>query len=568
MSDFNNNIAIIGMACHYPGAPNLAAFWQNLVNGVESISRFSKEELLSAGVNPELVADPNYVPAYGWLDGIDEFDAPFFGLTPREAELLDPQQRLFLMCAWHALEDAAVNPQIEKRPVGVFAGAGQAIYYQENILTNRKLVAEMGAFQTTLSNDKDFLATRTSYKLNLKGPSLSVQTACSTSLVAIHLANQSLLNGECDLALAGGSSIVTTSKSGYLYSNEGLFSPDGHCRAFDAQAGGMVGGDGVGAVVLKRLEDALAEGDTIYAVIKGTAVNNDGADKIGYTAPSIEGQAAVILEAQAVADVHPDTITMIEAHGTGTPLGDPIEVAALTAAFRTRTVATGYCALGTVKTNIGHTNAAAGVAGIIKTALSLHHKTIPPSLNFITSNPEINFEQSPFYVNTSPTAWTAEHSPRRAGVSSFGLGGTNAHAILEEAPLQSPSGPSRPYQLLTLSAKTETALARQTAGLSTFLQNNPNINLADVAHTLQIGRQRLGCQRAVVVQSPAEAVEKLKDASAASGWTTATDTTDLPLAFMLRQAANRRGTYADRGSRRRFGGRSHRHAGTLSSSAS
>ncbi len=533
MSDFNNDIAIIGMACHYPGAANIAAFWQNLITGVESISRFSDEELLEAGVDPAELADPNYVPAYGWLEGIDQFDAPFFGLTPREAQLLDPQQRLFLMCAWTALEDAAVDPQQEERPIGVFAGAGQPIYYQENILSNQALVDEMGAFQTTISNDKDFMATRISYKLNLKGPSLNVQTACSTSLVAVHLALQSLLSGECDLALAGGSSIVTTGKTGYLYSNEGLFAPDGHCRAFDAEAGGMVGGDGVGAVVLKRLEDAQIEGDTIYAVIKGSAVNNDGANKIGFTAPSVEGQAAAILEAQAVADVLPETITMIEAHGTGTPLGDPIELAGLTAAFRTQTADTNYCAIGSVKTNIGHTNAAAGVAGIIKTALALHHQMIPPSLNFKTPNPEIDFEGSPFYVNTNAKPWTAGTMPRRAGVSSFGLGGTNAHAILEETPAQLPSGPSRPYQLLTLSAKTEKALTTRMKSLAAHMKANPETNLADVAHTLQQGRQRLRFRRTAVHQTVPDAIEWLEDTAEKGIWASAKATSDPPLAFIF-----------------------------------
>ncbi|RMF30773.1 MAG: polyketide synthase, partial [Chloroflexi bacterium] len=415
-------IAIIGMAGRFPGARNLDEFWQNLRDGVESITFFTDEEAIAAGVDPALVKNPHYVKANGVLEDVELFDAAFFGFNPREAEIMDPQHRLFLECAWEALENAGYDPETFDGLIGVYAGASLSTYLLFHLLPNREVVESVHSDQIAIGNGRDYLPTRVSYKLNLRGPSVNVQTACSTSLVAVHLACQALLNYECDIALAGGVSVDVPQKRGYLYLEGGISSPDGHCRAFDARAQGTVGGNGVGIVVLKRLEDALADGDTIHAVIKGSAINNDGSLKVGYTAPSVEGQAEVIATAQALAGVDPETITYIEAHGTGTALGDPIEIAALTQVFRAGTQARGFCAIGSVKTNIGHLDAAAGVAGLIKTVLALKHRMIPPSLNFERPNPQIDFEHSPFYVNTRLREWEppAEGIPRRAGVSSFG----------------------------------------------------------------------------------------------------------------------------------------------------
>ena len=438
-----SDIAIIGMACRFPGAGTVEDFWNNLCLGRESITFFSEEELLAAGVDSGLLQNPDYVKAGTVLPGYDEFDAPFFGLTPRDAEVLDPQQRLFLECAWEALEDAGYGGAT-KGSVGVYAGAGMSGYLLNNLTPNRDLFDAIAAFQIMSENDSNFLATRVSYKLNLQGPSINVQTACSTSLVAVHLACQSLLAGECAMALAGGVSVQIPHVRGYLYQPGMIYSPDGHCRAFAEGAQGTIGGNGLGIVVLKRLSAALSDRDPIYAVIKSTAINNDGALKVSYTAPSVDGQARVIREAQALAGVEPETIAYIEAHGTGTALGDPIELAALTQAFRTSR--RGYCAIGSVKTNIGHADTAAGVAGLIKTALATQHGLIPASLHFERPNPAIPFADTPFYVNTRLTEWPkggGTTSRRRAGVSSFGVGGTNAHVIVEEAPLPPASGPSR-----------------------------------------------------------------------------------------------------------------------------
>ncbi len=427
-----SEIAIIGMAGRFPGAKNIDEFWQNLQSGIESISVFTNEELLAFGVDAATLNNPNFVKARAILEDIELFDAAFFGFNPREAEITDPQHRLFLECASVALENAGYDSENYKGSVGVYAGASLSTYLLD-IYSNEDIIKFIDSHQLAIAGDKDYLTTRVSYKLNLEGPSYTVQTACSTSLVAVHLASQSLLNGECDIALAGGVSI--SSSRGYLYKEGGIGSPDGHCRAFDAQAQGTVGGEGVGIVVLKRLDDALADGDTIHAIIKGSAVNNDGSFKVSYTAPRIDGQAKVIRTAQVVAEVEPETITYVEAHGTGTSLGDPIEIAALTQAFRATTEKKSFCAIGSVKTNIGHLDAAAGVTGLIKTVLALKHQQIPPSLHFQEPSPQIDFANSPFYVNTKLTEWTTNGIPRRAGVSSFGIGGTNAHVILEEAPV-------------------------------------------------------------------------------------------------------------------------------------
>ncbi len=398
---------------------------------MESIATYSHEQLQQLGVEPSLLSHPQYVGAGGVLEQIDQFDANFFGLNPREAEILDPQHRLFLEAAWEALEKAGYDAEQYPGAIAVYAGTAINSYLL-NLYTNPVIQESVSPYQLFLASDKDFLTTRVSYHLNLKGPSVDVQTACSTSLVAVHLACQSLLSGECDMALAGG--VAVSPQVGYLYQEGGIYSPDGHCRAFDAQAQGTVSGSGLGIVVLKRLEDALRDRDTLYAVIKGSAINNDGALKVSYTAPSIEAQAQVIQTAQLMAEVEPQTITYIEAHGTGTALGDPIEIAALTQAFRNTTQP---CAIGSVKTNIGHLDTAAGIASLIKTTLALQHQQIPPSLHFQQPNPHIDFDHSPFYVNTQLTEWQGE--TRRAGVSSFGIGGTNAHIILESAPILQPT---------------------------------------------------------------------------------------------------------------------------------
>ncbi len=505
------DVAIVGMAGRFPGARNLDAFWENLRDGVESISFFTEADVEATGMEPALARDPNYVKAGGVLDGAELFDASFFDFYPREAALTDPQHRIFLECAWEALEYAGYNPDAYEGLIGVYAGTSINTYLLFNLFSNPDLTGVTEIYQLAIGNDKDFLPTRVSYKLNLRGPSVNIQTACSTSLVATHLACQDLLSYQCDMALAGGVSIRLPQKRGYLYQEGGIASPDGHCRAFDAEAQGTIGGNGVGIVVLKRLEDALADGDTIHAVIRGSAINNDGALKVGYTAPSVDGQAEVIAAAQLIARVDPETITYIEAHGTGTSLGDPIEIAALNQVFRASTQARQFCAIGSVKPNIGHLDAGAGVASLIKTVLALKHKQIPPSINFERPNPQINFERSPFYVNAKLSDWETGGMPRRAGVSSFGIGGTNAHVVVEEAPLREPSGPSRPWHLLTLSARTPSALGVVTANLAEHLRQCPDLNLADVAYTYHVGRKAFEHRRAVVCREMEDGVSALED---------------------------------------------------------
>jgi amino acid adenylation domain-containing protein len=494
-------IAIIGMAGRFPGAANVEEFWRNLVAGIESISRFSDEELeCSHAIKTTLKDDSNYIKAKPVLDGIDLFDAAFFSVTPKEAELMDPQHRVFLECAWQAFEDAGYDPEKYQGAVGVYAGQSLNTYLLANLCTDREFITalvgqyQVGAYNIVLGNDKDYLATRVSYKLNLKGPSLTVQSACSTSLVAVAQACQSLLSYQCDMALAGGVSITFPQKRGYLYQEGGMVSPDGHCRAFDAKAQGTIFGSGAGVVLLKRLEDAIADRDHIYAVVKGSAINNDGSLKVGYTAPSVDRQAEVIAMAQAVAGVDPETISYIETHGTGTPLGDPIEVAALTQAFRGATNKKGFCGIGSVKTNVGHLEIASGVTGLIKTALALENRLLPPTLHFENPIPELDLDNSPFYVVDTLTEWNSNGSARRAGVSSFGVGGTNVHAVLEEAP-RATSGASRPCQLLALSARSESALDTATANLTEFLKKNPDVNLADLAYTLKTGRREFQHRR-------------------------------------------------------------------------
>jgi len=531
---FLEPLAIIGMSCRFPGARNVDAFWQNLKDGSESISFFSEEELAEAGVAPALLKDPRYVRAQAVLEDIDLFDAPFFGFSPREAEMMDPQHRIFLECAWEALESAGYDSSRCSERTGVYAGSGLNTYLLKNLVLHPELLGPDNEYTILISNDKDYMPARVSYKLNLRGPSININTACSTSLVVIHLACQGLLSYQCDMALAGGVTIQVPQKAGYLYEEGGPQSPDGHCRAFDADAKGMVGGSGVGIVVLKRLEDALADGDCVHAVIRGSAVNNDGSYKVGFTAPSVDGQAEVIAEAQAVAGIGPETITYIEAHGTGTALGDPIEIAGLTKAFRAGTGKKGFCAIGSVKTNIGHLDTAAGIAGLIKTVLCLKHGQIPASLHFRRANPQIDFVSSPFYVNTALRKWETGAIPRRAGVSSFGMGGTNAHVVLEQAPEQAPGkASSRPFQLLPVSAKTETALDKATANLAAHLRKHPDTVLADAAFTLSCGRRAFGHRRAAIcgqVEEAARALECLDPQRVLSG---TVEHKDRPVVFMF-----------------------------------
>ncbi len=496
------DIAVIGLACRFPGSHDSTAFWANLRKGVESISELSEEDLRAAGIQEPVRRDPNYVRMRGLIHGIDLFDADFFGVMPKEAELMDPQHRLFLECAWETFEHAGYDPDQFHGSIGVYAGSSTSGYLF-NLFPQGVLLQSAADMAGLLGVEKDSLPTRVSYKLNLEGPSVAIQTACSTSLVAVHLACQGLLAGECDMALAGGVSINVPQQVGYLYQKSGIASPDGHCRAFDADARGTVGGSGVGIVLLKRVEDAEADGDHILALIKGTAINNDGAQKVGYTAPSVEGQAKVIRAAQVAGRVEPESIHYIEAHGTGTPMGDPIEVTALTQAFRVGTDRKGFCALGSVKSNIGHLDAAAGIAGLIKTVLTLSHKQIPPSLHYSTPNPEITFSETPFYVNTKLIEWTSPDKPRRAGVSSFGLGGTNAHVVMEEAPSAEPRThrARTGHRLFVVSAKTEAALNERAARLSAYLKEHPSVELEDVAYTLQAGRKAFVHRRWLVADS-------------------------------------------------------------------
>jgi acyl transferase domain-containing protein len=501
-------IAVIGMACRFPGARNLGQYWENLCRGVESIRFFSPQELRQAGVAEERLRDPRYVRAAPLLEEVDQFDAGFFGYAPREARFLDPQQRLFLECAWHALEQAGYNPESYPGAIGMFGGSALNTYFLYSGLLPR---LEEEYLLTLMASDKDFLATRVSYKLNLRGPSVTVQTACSTSLVAVHSACQSLLNEECDMALAGGVSVRVPQKAGYLYQEGSIFSPDGHCRPFDARAQGTLFGSGVGLVVLKRLGEAVRDGDCIQAVVRGSAINNDGGGKVDYSAPSVAGQAEAVVEALAHAGVGAETISYVEAHGTGTVMGDPIEVAALSKGFRAWTDKTGYCALGSVKSNFGHLDAAAGIAGLIKTVLALQHQQIPPSLHYEIPNPEIDFANSPFYVNAQLRRWDpAGSGPRRAAVNSLGVGGTNAHVIVEEAPARTSASPGvRPYQLLLLSARSPAALQTATANLAHHLQHHPQLNLADASFTLQVGRRRFDHRRMIVCQDRADAINAL-----------------------------------------------------------
>jgi acyl transferase domain-containing protein/acyl carrier protein len=525
------DIAIIGMTGRFPGAPDINAFWRYLCEGVESVRFLRPEELLCAGIESSQLDDPEFVKASSFLDNIEWFDAPFFNISPREAELMDPQHRVFLECAWEALEHAGYGGESCEGSVGVYGGATINTYLLCNLAQAPELQS-VDLVQLNVGNSHDFLTTRVSYKLNLKGPSQAIQSACSSSLVAVHHACQGILRGECDMALAGGVSINLKLRYGYKYVERGMASPDGHCRAFDKNAQGTIFGSGVGVVVLKGAEAALRDGDCIYAIVKGSAINNDGSAKVGYTAPSVNGQAAVIREALANAGVEPQSIGYIEAHGTGTALGDPIEVQALAKAFRAAT-GKSTCGIGSVKTNIGHLDAAAGVTGLIKTVLVLKNKRIPPTLHFESPNPEIDFENTPFYVVNRLTEWKGLHGPRRAGVSAFGVGGTNAHVVLEESPDIQREANSRSWQLLMLSARSQAALEQATHNLASYLQQEPETNIADVAYTLQTGRRRFPYRRFTLCSNVQEGCKTLQELDPEHVYTAQVERQDRPVAFLF-----------------------------------
>ncbi|MDE9430276.1 SDR family NAD(P)-dependent oxidoreductase [Xenorhabdus bovienii] len=497
----DNCIAIVGMAGEFPGADSIEQLWLNLVSGTCSIISLAPEELEN---HPLKKIDPkaaNFVPVSASLKGAGEFDADFFDFSAREAEITDPQHRKFLTCAWRALEDAAIDSERFDGVIGVAAGGTMSSYLM-NCLSHKEIIDTIGLETTGIGNNLDFLATLLSYKLNLQGPSYAIQTSCSTSLVAVHSACQMLLNHEADLALAGAVSISVPQNSGYMYQEGGILSPDGICRTFDEEANGTVFGNGVGVIVLQRLEDAIVQNSRIHAVIRGSAINNDGRQKIGFTAPSVDGQSQVIVESMAVSGVEPDSISLVEAHGTGTRMGDPVEVAALTNAFRRHTTEKQFCALSSVKPNIGHLDAAAGMAGLIKTVMSLKHQMLPPSINVTNVNRDLDIENTPFYINRQLTPWKSENSPRRAGVSSMGIGGTNAHVILEEWN-DSRQPPPKDWQeqhvILPLSAKNEQALATLRRELADYLTRNPDVYAADVAYTIAVGRRCFACRQIMVL---------------------------------------------------------------------
>jgi acyl transferase domain-containing protein len=504
-------IAVIGLACRVPGAGSLAQFWRNLVEGVDSIRDFTLAEQIALGAPESEVNDPHFIASAMVLEDMEYFDAQLFGIPRREAELRDPQHRLFLELAHTALEDAGYDPGGYAGEIGVYGGIGADEYQWRNIRRNPALVAASGNLSISTATHPDYLATHVSHIFNLRGPSLTLHTACSTTLVAFHIACEALRNGECDMALTGGASIELPHGAGHVYADGGVLSADGRTRSFDASASGTVWSSGGGVVVIKRLADALADGDHIRAIVRGSAVNNDGADKVGFSAPSAEGQAAVIAQALGVAGVDPRTITYVEAHGTATALGDPIEVSALSTVFAQHSGDIGWCGLGSVKTNVGHLGSAAGIVGLIKTVLAIEHGLIPPSLYFERPNPKLALETSPFYVNAALAKWQPAEGPRRAGVSSFGIGGTNAHVVLEQAPEPQPREREPRPHLVQISARTEAALTRLTERLAEHLAANPQLDLADVAHTLRVGRRELPHRAAVVAASTVDAAAALGD---------------------------------------------------------
>jgi acyl transferase domain-containing protein len=533
--DNEQAIAVIGLAGRFPGARTPEELWRNVRNGVESIHRLSATEMELLGVPRDVRSDPAWIPAAAMPEGIEDFDAPFFGISHREAEILDPQHRWFLEVCWEALEDAGYVPDGTKGLVGVCAGMTTSTYLFFNLARSAQIAATVDPVQLIVGNSVDTLTTRISYRLNLKGPSHGVQSACSTSLVAVHTACQMLLHGEADMMLAGGVSINVGQRAGYRYVEDGQMSPDGHVRAFDAQAKGTVFGSGAGVVVLKRLEDALADGDSVRAVILGSAVNNDGSLKVGFAAPGVDGQAEVITEALAVSAADPASISYIEAHGTGTALGDPIEVQALNRAFRGTG---GSCILGSLKSNIGHLDTASGVSGLIKTVLALQHRETPPTLHFTAPNPKADFAAGPLRVSSRLSEWKSNGAPRRAGVSSFGFGGTNAHVIVEEAPARPRASFSRPWRLLTLSARTPAALEQAAGRLAGFLRRHPETDLGDASFTLLAGRRTFPYRRAVVCRDLADAVACLEGRTPERSLTPATanaaaEPRERPVAFLF-----------------------------------
>ncbi|HPG89073.1 MAG TPA: type I polyketide synthase, partial [Hyphomicrobium sp.] len=520
------------MAGRFPGADDIDALWNVLRDGKETIKFFTPEEL-DASIPDELRRDDRYVAARGIVSNTDLFDAAFFGISPREAELMDPQQRLFLEIAWECLESAGQVPEKTPAPIGVFAGMYNASYFANHIQSHPEKIAQLGEFVVMLGNEKDYIATRTAHKLGLTGPAVSVQTACSTSLVAIAQAFDALRAGHCGLALAGGASITCPPNSGYLYQDGAMLSPDGHTRTFDVDAQGTVFSDGAAVVLLKRLSDALADGNTIYAVMRSIAVNNDGAGKASFTAPSIEGQASLVRAALERANIDARSIDYVEAHGTATPLGDPIEVAALTEAYRDHTSDVGYCNIGSLKSNTGHLLIAAGAAGLIKTALALHNEMVPATLHYTSPNPKIDLAGSPFVVNNTLKAWPRSDRPRRAGVSSFGVGGTNAHAILEEAPLVAASVTAEGPHTLRFSARTPAALTNMLGRLADHLERDPSLDLADVAYTLDVGRREFSHRAVIVAETQAEAVATLRERSNAKSGGGSAQAADHQLVMMF-----------------------------------
>ncbi len=530
----DGSIAVIGLAGRFPGARDVDEFWDNLKAGREAVSFPTDAELTATGVAGELLARANYVKATLKLEGTDLFDAEFFTYSPKQAESIDPQHRVFLECAWASLENAGYDVEAFRRPIGVFAGCGVNSYL---LSAPRRLAGSRNAadrFQTRIDSDKDFLTTRVSYKLNLTGPSIVVQAGCSTSLVAVHLACQSLLNYECDMALAGGVSLQIPHGQGYLYQEGGTASPDGHCRAFDANAKGTVFGSGVAIVVLRRLAEALAGGDSIHAVIRGSAVNNDGSHKVGYTAPGLHGQSRVIAAALSAAGVQPRDIGFVEAHGTGTVLGDAVELGALTQVYRARANDRKFCALGSLKTNVGHLDAAAGVAGLIKSILCLKHKTLVPSLNFQTPNEILAAPDSPFYVNTETRAWACEKGRRRAGVSSFGIGGTNAHVIIEEAPDRHCAPELKEEdQIFPISARSAGALAAAQRNLAASLRSETVHRLEDIAFTLQVGRKRFKHRGVAVARGREQLIEAFEQGRTLTQFTNSESDNPGSIVFMF-----------------------------------
>jgi acyl transferase domain-containing protein len=523
-------VAIVGMVGRFPGANDLETYWRNIRDGIEAVTHFTDERLQAAGVSQAVLGHAAYVKARGVVDEIELFDPAFFGYSARDAVVMDPQQRLFLQCSWEALEAAGYDPRAYQGLIGVYGGS-TASSYQSVLWANMEPLGVDG-LTVAIGNELPFLTTRVSYKLDLKGPSCPVQTACSTSLVAVHLACQGLLNAECDMALAGGVSLRLPQDNGYYYQEEGILSPDGRCRPFDAKAGGTLFSNGVGVVVLKRLEDAIADGDTVYAVIRGSAINNDGARKASFTAPGVVGQSQVVADALASAQVDPESISYIEAHGTATALGDSIEIQALTKAFASSK--RNFCALGSVKANIGHLDAAAGVAGLIKTVLALRQRQLPPMVHFQAPNPDIHFESTPFYVNQQLRDWPASpDGPRRAGVSSFGFGGTNAHVIVEEAPARPSPCPSRAWQVLPLSAQTPTSLEAGTANLVDFFGRHRDLNVADAAFTLSVGRRAFRQRRIAVCRTVDDAIKALDARDPRVVYTGSHDGPDRPVVFLF-----------------------------------